>query len=60
MRFEIEWAKQEGYSGAHPQILQQNIEVIGDDPFQTSNGALEQMEKQNYAYGMFGPGSEQQ
>lgn len=34
MRFEIEWNKHEGNSGFNEQLLQQNIEVIGGDPFE--------------------------
>ncbi len=35
-------------------MLQQNIQIMGGDPFQSSNGALQQMDQMNYSYGMFG------
>lgn len=59
MRFEIEWAKREGNSGLNHQILQQSLEVTGGDPFQKSSGVLQQLEKMNYSYGMFGSSTEQ-
>ena len=54
MRFEIEWTKHEGNSGQNQQLLNQNLNVMGGDPFQQSNGVFEQLEKVNYSYGMFG------
>lgn len=35
-------------------MLQQNIQIMGGDPFQSSNGALQQLDQMNYSYGMFG------
>lgn len=43
MRFEIEWNKQEGNSSQNMDILNKNLEVIGGDPFQQSNGVFEQL-----------------
>ena len=54
MRFEIEWVQREGNSGLNQQILQQSLEITGGDPFKKSSGVLQQLEKMNYSYGMFG------
>ena len=58
MRFEIEWAKQEGSANHNSQLLQNSIQVMGGDPFASSNGALAQLEATNYSYGMFGTGQQ--
>ena len=58
-RFEIEWAKREGNAYEDQALLQQNLEMMGGDPFQQSNGALQEMEKLQYSYGMFQNNSNQ-
>ena len=35
-------------------LLQQNIQMMGGDPFEQSNGVLEQLQQMQYSYGMFG------
>ena len=34
-------------------MLQENIQIMGGDPFQSSNGALQQLDQLNYSYGLF-------
>jgi hypothetical protein len=34
-------------------LLRNNIEALGGDPFNQSNGALQELEKRSYSYGMF-------
>ena len=52
-RFEIEWALKEGQAVHDTQMLQENIQIMGGDPFQSSNGALQQLDQLNYSYGLF-------
>lgn len=52
-RFEIEWAKREGNAYEDNGLLQQNLEMMGGDPFQQSNGAFQELQKMQYSYGMF-------
>lgn len=52
-RFEIEWTLKEGQAIQDTQMLQENIQIMGGDPFQSSNGALQQLDQLNYSYGMF-------
>jgi hypothetical protein len=52
-RFEIEWAKREGVALEDTDLLRNNIEAMGGDPFQQSNGALQELEQKSYSYGMF-------
>lgn len=53
-RFEIEWTKREGQAFQDNALLEQNIQMMGGDPIEQSNGALEQLQKLQYSYGMFG------
>ncbi len=34
-------------------MMEQNIAMMGGDPFNVNNGALDQLNKNNYSYGMF-------
>lgn len=52
-RFEIEWTLKEGQAVQDTQMLQENIQIMGGDPFQSSNGALQQLDQLNYSYGLF-------
>lgn len=52
-RFEIEWTKREGKAYEDNELLQQNLAIMGGDPFQQSNGAVESLQKLQYSYGMF-------
>ncbi len=52
-RFEIEWAKREGLVFEDTSLLRSNIAALGGDPFEQSNGALQELEKRAYSYGMF-------
>lgn len=52
-RFEIEWAKNEGNAYYDNELLQQNLQVMGGDPFEQSNGAFQELNKLQYSYGMF-------
>ena len=58
-RFEIEWVKREGNAYEDNGLLQQNLEIMGGDPFQQSNGALQELQKMQYSYGMFQNGNQQ-
>lgn len=44
-RFEIEWAKREGNAYEDNELLQQNLQAMGGDPFLQSNGALQELQK---------------
>jgi hypothetical protein len=52
-RFEIEWAKREGLAYEDTNLLKKNIDIMGGDPFEQSNGAIQDLEKMSYSYGMF-------
>jgi hypothetical protein len=52
-RFEIEWTKHEGNAYQDNELLRQNLEIMGGDPFEQSNGALQELQKLQYSYGMF-------
>jgi hypothetical protein len=57
-RFEIEWAKREGEAYQDNALLQQNLQVMGGDPFEQSNGAMQELQKLQYSYGMFQNGNQ--
>jgi hypothetical protein len=40
MRFEIEWTKKIGDSNHNDALLKKNLETIGGDPFQQSQGVF--------------------
>ena len=42
-RFEIECTKKEGNAFEDVNLLQQNIDVMGGDPFQQSSGAIQEL-----------------
>ena len=42
-RFEIEWTKKEGNAFEDVNLLQQNLDIMGGDPFQHSNGAIQEL-----------------
>lgn len=55
-RFEIEWAKREGQVYEDMDLLKNNIDALGGDPFQQTNGAFQELQK-NYNYGLFHNGN---